>query len=92
MQGGGFGEVGKALTELSTLWPRGTHMTIDVRRNLWFERSSERRTQSLYLDARRTFRIPLAQPEIWGREFLRAIVSIPSDHDDRGGYGGESEP
>lgn len=57
-KGSRFGEVCKTLTELSTLWPREIHMTIDVQRNLWFEQSSGRKTQNRYLDGRRTFRMP----------------------------------
>ena len=56
--GRGLDPVGKVLTELSTPWPHGTHMTIDVPRDLWSERSSERKTQNQCLDARRTFRTP----------------------------------
>ena len=68
----GFGEVGKALTELSTPWPRGTHMTIDVQRNLWSERSNERKTRNQYLDARRIFRTPSVRSRIEGQDFRKA--------------------
>jgi hypothetical protein len=83
-KGLGSSEVGRPLTGLSTSWPRGTHMTIGVPKNLCSERSSGRKTRNRCLYARITFRTPSVRSKVEGQDFRMGVIGfIPSDHDDQ---------